>query len=252
MRAASLIAIVLAIGCTKKDNALPAEEWGAADYAAANIPAVDHPWTHQEYLGAAAVLTQLGADHPARLPRYEGARSGAVFARLLEMPAGDPDAAIAERFLPHIERYEQINALSKRYMSNALAPAPREWMELMGVLLRESIAMQPLVEPFLASFGPDDPKAAVRRGGFAKMRSGWGGMIQGGLMMAGDTRVSETDRIAMVTLIVHALPHLFPAIPAEKQAAIRELVGKLVTSLPAGKLQSTLVTAQDLIAPKGP
>jgi hypothetical protein len=239
----ALVLLVL-LACNKtKSNELPPEAWGISDYEGAGIH-IDKPWTDVDFVHAANVLAQVTANHRERLPRYRGAKSGAVFAKLLETLPPDDDRPIGERFAAHGERSEAANQTSKLYVENAYAVPTREWIELMGVVLREATLLTATTDAFLASLGPDDPKHEVRMQGLAKMKSGYGSMLLGGLVVAGDTRVREADRVAMVKHVAAALPVLFPVSPSETQTQIRDQAKLLVEKLPEGELRKAMIEAQ--------
>lgn len=238
----ALVLLVL-FACSAKSNGLPAEAWGVSDYASAGLE-VDKPWAAADFIHATSVLEQATAEHRDRLPRFRSAKSGAVFSKLIADLPDDSGQPIDQRFSAHAQRFEATNKISKLYMENALAPPNREWIELMGALLREARLLTTLSDTFIASFGPDDPKREARLQGLAKMQSGYGSMLLGGLLVAGDGRVSEVDRVALVQHVTAALPTLFPVAPDEAQRNIRDQVAKLVDGLPAGDLRNAVTTAQ--------
>jgi hypothetical protein len=251
-RALVLLVLLLAVACKKtKTNDLPEEAWGADDYAAVGLRS-DQPWTGADYTRAASVLGEQTKGHRERLPRYQGAKSGALFARLIEPLPPDADKPIGERFVAHMERYHAANAISKLYVENALAVPTREWVELTGVLMREGSALAGMAEELIASFGPDDPKREVRLDGLAKMRRGFGELILGSLLTAGDTRVPEVDRIAAVGHVNTAMPALIPFAEPGTKTQIREQVKRLVDGLPGGKLKQEVRKTQATIEAASP
>jgi hypothetical protein len=234
--------LVVVLACTKT-NQLPEEAWGTNDYAAAGI-AVDRPWGAAEYERAANVLGAVAKDHPERLPRHQGAKSGAVFARLVADFADDEALPVGERLGPRLQHYEALNAISKLYVLNQLATPPREYIELTGALLRDAAVETELVEAFMATISADDPSRGKREQGRAKMREGFAGMVYGGLLVADQLRLSDEARIAMLGHVTAALPRLFPTLPAEAQRQIRETLAKQVQAFPAGPLRDAAVAAQ--------
>lgn len=239
-----VLVLAMLLACSQpKSNQLPPEAWGVGDYASAGL-AIDKPWSAADHVHAAEVLKEQATGHRDRLPRYRGAKSGAVFAKLVEPLPPDADQPLAARFAAHVQRGDAANQLSHLYAENEWAPPTREWVELMGVALREAAILAPLADPFLASFGPEDPSRQVRLDGLAKMKRGYGMMMLGGLMVGGDTRVPEEIRIAMVDHVAAALPVLFPITPAETQGQIREQAKKLVDNLPKGALRDAVIAAQ--------
>lgn len=247
MKCGMLVVIVAVLACTKaKTNELPAEAWGVDDYAKAGLR-IDKPWTPDDYTNAATILQQQTAGHRERLPRFHGAKSGEVFAKLIADLPDDSSAPIRDRFIAHEVHGEAANAISKLYMENQLATPTREWIELFAVSLREGTAMASMTDEFLASFGPDDPKHEARLRGIAQMRAGFGMMMFGSLLVADNLRVPEADRVAVLTHLTAALPTLFPFAPPERQTAIRELIGKQVAAFPPGKLHDAIVAAQQAL-----
>ena len=79
------------------------------------------------------------------------------------------------------------------------------------------------------------------------MKLGFGSMILGSFMTAGDNRVSEADRIALVEHVLAALPALLPFAEVETQLQIRNQVDRLVDGLPAGKLRDAVQRATPII-----
>jgi hypothetical protein len=79
------------------------------------------------------------------------------------------------------------------------------------------------------------------------MRSGFGTMILGGLLVADQLGLPEEDRVAMLAHVTQALPALFPVLSPEAQRQIRDLIGKQVAVFPAGKLHDAIVAAQQAL-----
>lgn len=241
------LALLVLVACSSsRTNQLPAEAWGVDDYAKAGI-AIDKPWVADDFTNAATVLARVTTGHRERLPRYKGPKSGPVFDRLLVPVAMGDAVTLADSFPVHVQRYEALNAIAKLYVENEMAVPTREWIELMGALLAEANVLASRADELLASFGPDDPNREVRQAGLAKMKSGYGMMVLGGLMVAGDTRVPEADRIALVQHVTTAMPVLFPFAPADTQKLIRDQAAKLVDGLPKGAVRDAVVAAQKAI-----
>jgi hypothetical protein len=205
----------------------PEEAWAAADYTRAGVPSLDETWGAAELVRAVDVIAREAAVDRDRLPRHGGAKSGTVFARLIA-PAADEPMSLTARLEAGMKRYDALNRLSKIYLPDTLAAPSREVIEIWNALLREGGDMRAHMEPFLATFPADDPTLPTRREGIAKLELGMGGMIMGGVLMAADPRVSETDRAAMLRGITAAVPALWSAMPPDRQQATRERVTALV------------------------
>jgi len=157
-----LLVLLIAVGCSHdKTNALPAEAWGVADYAAAGLR-IDQPWTADDYTAAATTLQRIAVDHRERLPRFHGAKSGAVFAKLVMDPPDDPSATINKRFIAHATHAGALDALMHLYLPNQYDIPPREWIELIGAEMREASYLAKAPMSFSRRSAPTIPP--VRRG----------------------------------------------------------------------------------------
>lgn len=242
-----VVACVVMVAC-HQSNQLPPEAWGVSDYTAAGLH-IDSPWTAGDYVAAQHVLERIAVDHRERLPRFRGARSGAVFAKLLgELPV-DAAAPVSERFVGHGTRFEALKDIAKLYAPDLLGPPTREWIELMGQALQEAAAVERDADAFIASFGADDPKRANRLEGLEQMTSGFSTMIVGGLMVADQVRLADDDRIAMLTYVTAALPTLYPRAKPDVQHQIRDLIDKEAAGFPQGPLALAAVAAQHALPP---
>jgi hypothetical protein len=79
------------------------------------------------------------------------------------------------------------------------------------------------------------------------MKSGFGLMVYGGLMVADQRRLPDDDRVAMLAHVTNALPTMFPFINPATQDKIREVIAKQVAAFPAGRLHDAIVAAQQAI-----
>lgn len=237
---ALLVVLLVACSPTKSANELPGDGLTMHEYQQAGLPAVDHPWTVDEHTAAAAGLATLAKGHREKLPRRDSAKSGALFAKLLEPVAGDERAPVSARFGAHVMRYEAANKTSKLYTVNVMDAPNREWLALAELLLGESAALFDLVDPFLAQFAADDPTRPGREAGLAKMRGGTGGLLLGSLMVVGDLRVREADRVSLATRIATVFGALYPKLDATNQQQVRDQLGRLHGGLKAGPLRAAL------------
>ena len=239
-----VLVLLIVLACHKSSNELATETWGVRDYAEAGLD-IAKPWTSADHAHAAEVLAKVTDGHRDRLPHYRGAKSGAVFDKLIAPLPPDGDRPINERFLVHSDRYNATNAISKLYFKDLLGPTSREGIELFGALLREATILRASAEDFLTTFGPDDPKREVRAEGLAKMNAGYGLMLVGCLQIAADTRQSMDDRVAIVKHVTAALPVLFAAAPAETRQQIRKQLLSLAQA--KGELGVAIASARDTI-----
>jgi hypothetical protein len=243
MKRALVLVVLLACSKGGSQPAAVVEAWSVADYQKAGLD-ISKPWHGDDFTHAAEVITSAAGEHRERLPHFRGAASGAVFAKLLEDLPDDSAQPITQRYQEHLKRYLAINTISKLYIEGHMLVPPREYIELLGALLREATVETRDTDAFLATFGPDDPSREVRLGGLAKMKTGFGMMLQGAFLVVANLQVPEDDRVALVTHVTAALPTLFPIAPAGTQQAIRQQVATLASTLPPGRLHDAVVAAQ--------
>jgi hypothetical protein len=244
MRWIWVVAVVLACG----SHDARAEAWGTSDYVAAGVPDPAGAWSSAKLKTAVDAIDQAAAGHPERLPRYRGAKSGAVFAKLLDRPRDDFSAPVTARLGMHLERFEAFNKASKLY-ANGLGPPPREQIELFSALLHEAVAIGDLSGPFLATFSRDDPSLPTRRQGLVTFREGVGGMLLGSVMVADNQQVPDADRLVVFGYLADTAPALLPPLPAKVQESVRTYIDKLAAAT-KGDLHDAAVRVQRAIAPK--
>jgi hypothetical protein len=241
MKKILIVCVFAALAACAKDkspNELPAESWGEADYTKAGLPASDHSWTNAELKTAVDVLGRETTGHRDRLPHRGGAKSGAVFDRLVEPPtdAGNPSAT----YIAHAERFDILNQISKLYVVSEMASANVEYYAITCRLIREAQVLDQGAEPFLATFAADDPSRPAREAGFAKMRSGWSTMLLGGLMMVSDVRAPEAARISLSNDLTAVLPGMYPRADAGTKQMIKEQLDKMHDLFKSGALKDAL------------
>lgn len=223
-----LVLVVALAACQGKREA-PQSTYGTVDYTREGVPAIDHAWTPAEHVAAAAAIAKLAEGHDDRLPRFGNGRSGAVFDHMIALGSFDDSLPIDARLGQHADRFQAAIDLSKLYNKGGMQLPNTEWIELIAVALHEASSISQLVDPYFKSLPADDPGRDARLAGVAKMRAGWSGMLQGGLLVAANNLVPERDRVRMLKAIEEAMPALYPLLPTEDQAGIRDLATKLVT-----------------------
>jgi len=241
MKRMLIVCVAFALAACAKDkspNELPAESWGEADYTKAGLPASDHSWTNAELKTCVDVLGKETTGHRDRLPHRGGSKSGAVFERIVEVPAsaGGPSAA----YLAHPEPFDFLTPISKLYVSSDMASANVEFYAITGRLVREAHVLEQGAEAFLAQFAADDPSRPSREAGFAKMRSGWSTMMLGGLLMVSDVRAPEPARISLSKDLAAVLPVMYPRAEAGTKQMIKEQLDKMHDLFKGGALKDAL------------
>jgi hypothetical protein len=229
--------VVGVVACQSQDKAT--DTWTVRDYMQAGVPDPGHAWSSSELTAAVAAI----AGHPDHLPRFQGERSGAVFARVTAALPDDPTATVKDRLNDLVEGQEALRTFTKLYVGGMSDVPRREPIEATGALLDLYVVTDPLMKPFLASFKPDDPSLPTRVNGLHEMRVGEGTMMRGMVMIASDTRAELEVRRVSLSHVTHAVAVLFPSLGADDQKEIRDLVAKLVDGS-TGSLHDDAVALQ--------
>jgi len=238
--------VAFALACCSRHA--PPEAWGTSDYVAAGVPDPGHPWTSAEIAKASDAIAQASTDHADRLPRYNGARSGKVFASLVATPADDPAEPPTAKLGAHLARFQALDKVSKLYLRGLLPPT-RDQIELFDALLHEAVALDALSAAFLASFAADDPSLPARRAGLEKFHTGVAGMLLGSVMVADNRGVPDEDRLVVLRYLADTAPSLLPNIPAARQDEIRSYVAKLADAT-SGEIHDAAARVNAAIAPR--
>jgi hypothetical protein len=118
------------------DGSLPSDR-----YISLGLSAHDREWMGTDLMAAATALQALATTHPEQLPRFQSAKSGSVFARLVareNLNSYRARSVPLEARLPvAIQHLESTNAIFKLYFSAFLAKKVEdaEIIELYGALL---------------------------------------------------------------------------------------------------------------------
>lgn len=182
----------------------------------------------------ADILHAMQAEQPNQLPRFESAKSGALFARIIS-----PDNLIFFRHqsLPLESRFplgiafmQAQSSILKTYLSAFLKNqcSGHELIELMGSQLRICHMMLDLVDEFWPTLSPDDPTYPVRVKGLEKMKSGLAGVIMGSITtLTEDQSYSLDIRLKMLKYCRQEFPSVVPRLASGSLAEVQLRLAKL-------------------------
>jgi hypothetical protein len=206
----------------------PTDVWGATDYTSHGLPDPGRTWTEAERTQAFVTIQQLTAANPERLPQFHGAKSGAIFDRLVEAPAADdPASPVEDRFARHLTRARLLASAGDLYRpTEDKGPPPREAIELAGKALGELGAALALLDQIRA-IAPA-ARTASRGEDLEGLPMTAATRVMALLEIADQVRLPVEDRRALVGYIAVALPAIFPRVPADQQQLIRETLAKQV------------------------
>lgn len=211
--------VALALAACHRDPI--GDTWTTADWVQAGVPDPGHAWTADELdVAVKAIQKAVSADRH-RLPAFHGNRGGAVFARVVSPAADDPNAELRARFPKLGVALEAHRAFVHLYPVDALEPATREAIEAFGAMFDDYARIEPLADPFMATFGSDDATLPVRQSALDKMQAALAVMIHAALLVGADARAHIADRVALVDYVGRVLPVAFPHFAADAQAQIR-------------------------------
>ncbi|MEX0717890.1 MAG: hypothetical protein WD066_14950 [Planctomycetaceae bacterium] len=196
------------------------------EYIRRGVPAHDRVWSAGDLQSALKALSEIAAQDPGLLPRFDSKRSGATFGRMtaaenLEL-LKDRSLPLAVRMPMGIATLETTGELTKLYLDgfarNAIGGV--EMVELMGIMFRSAEAVVVLVDEFLPTLPPDDPDREVRQAGLEQMKRGMGTMIAGGLTTLTEDGFSTADRIRLAGYLRETVPTIAGSLSKASQSEI--------------------------------
>jgi hypothetical protein len=214
---AQIIALVALASCRGASG----DSWTTADWVAAGVPDPGHEWTSDELDLAVKAIEKAVARDRHRLPAFRGTRGGVVFARVTAEPALDPHADPRARFGSIELGLEAHRAFENLYPTDLLAPTSRASIEAIGVMFDDYARLEPAIDPFLESFGSDDPTLQVCHASVQKLQDGLSKLLHGALVLANSHAVPVADRVALLGHVRAAIEAAFPHLDAGAQAQLR-------------------------------
>lgn len=246
------VALACALGCGEEPHkssppkdpapagakpAAPADEsLTPEEYIALGMPSHDREWHEADMEKAAQVLRMLGEEAPAKLPRYQSARSGAVFTRIT-----NPDNArffaselpVETKLRMGMTHFNAVKEITKMYMAVDLKSNSFnvESMECLGCSLRLLAPMYATSEDFLARQDPNDPTYPARKKGFEGLSDSFMMMLNGAFLNLGDSDgYTEAARARLLGHFEQVFPDLYRVFPSKVRTEIvvrlRELEAK--------------------------
>jgi hypothetical protein len=173
---------------------------------------------------AANAHVAIGQTEPTHLPRFGSKRSGGVFARLTGL---DAMAAMKDRSVPPGQRVntalgaqQAASQLLKLYLA-ALgkgAVAGVDVIEVMGAVLRTTVAMSIPLDDFIATLDKNDRTYATRMNGLNQIKKGVGEMAEGALTTLSERDVFQKDELVrLIAYIDETFPPLMAHMRPETQ-----------------------------------
>lgn len=205
------------------------------EYIQKGLPASDREWSSPEAERAMKALTALAADDPRQLPHFESARSGIVFARMVNPDnlalSRDQSLPLSARLTDAMNSLQATNQILKLYLREVVAGSSiyaRDLIELVGYQLHVVVELTSLADEMALTIPKDDPNYDARMKGFDQMRSGLATMVSGSLLTLTERAVySKADRVALMGHLKRTLPSIMPRLTEasrlDLQARVREL-----------------------------
>ena len=201
-----------------------------AQYVELGLPAIDHPWSVEEYSQAAGALQTVAKEGLQRLPRYQSPRSGDVFTRLVATDLigtlTNERSAPLERSLHAMPFIKAASGIQKLYVAALAEHAVGgvEVVELMHSKLDYGLLMVELSEGVVRELPPDDPTYQVRVDALEQLKGGTVGWVGEALkIIALPEKYGRADRARMLNYAECSLPSLFVKMPLDKQVNCRDL-----------------------------
>lgn len=222
------------------------------EYVDRGIPSVDKPWTADDQKKAVLVLLTMSVKESDKLPRFESARSGAVFSRLV-------DTGVRERFLDRKiatekrfneagnefeTRYIILQAYLAAFVKNGVGNA--EMVEISASTLRIAGTFLVVLDEYFATIPEDDPRYARKAKSRQKIESGVRDMVMGAVLNV-VVKEEPYDMKARKRMIVHLkvdVPAFFYRVRLRERARI---LSKLQSGIGEPHLKECQAELKELI-----
>jgi hypothetical protein len=206
---------------------VPASSLDTRAWMDRGMPAPDRPWTAKDYAAASATLRSL----PASAYPRAGDTTSNLFARFVATENLD---LVRNTKLPLDTRMQEVldmmatsRQLSGLYMTAVAQGAPlrKETLALMALHVDEATSMLDVLEAFMKTLDPKDPKHATRIQGLVKVEDGMAEMAMGSIIVLTERSAYETaDLVEFARTITPTLPKTVSRLaPANRTEALSKL-----------------------------
>jgi hypothetical protein len=200
-----------------------------AQYIAAGMPAIDKPWTLDQYDAVTAALQSVAKDDPTHLPRFMSPKSGDVFDRMISQ---ENLKSFYDKSIPVADRLQAFGGLTKflaivTMYSDASKPNAAldiELLKLGGFILRAELAACLASDEFVAAHpeAKNDPKTAD---GLNQVKAGSaqsaGGVVD---IIVAHTEVRMIASVAFMPEFKEVMKALLPELQPDAQDAFRKRI----------------------------
>lgn len=212
------------------------------EYVEAGVPAHDRMWSGTDMLRAANSLAAIAQDGARRLPRYRGARSGEVFARLttdenLEFYR-NRSVPLEQRMGEGLNYMQAVKQLLVLYLSaiNQESIGAGEIVEVLGAQLRMSVVMFGLVDEFFPTLNKTAPDYGVRMDGLKGMKSAMALVVSAGLQTLTESQTYQTEDLKRLAgYLQDTLPDILPEL---SEGSRRETLVRLRSFVDDSRMQT--------------
>jgi hypothetical protein len=233
---------------SRPDSSLTTEE-----YISLGLPAPDREWVGADMGVAAKVLAGLLAE---KLPRWGSAKSGRVFARMVDDDNlsfhRNSSLSIDARLDDCANYMAGTGMLLKVYyegFTKDVVP-PRDVTELLGMMLKTVPEVLTLMTARAAMFSREEPSHSTRMQGFEQVRRGAATVIAGALQTLSEYPAYSAEDLGPVLRgLESALPRTLPLLSRETSLEVKAKVAAMANDpklkelhTPLGKLVAVVET----------
>lgn len=206
----------------------------ASAYVLNGLPDPGVLWHTRDLMTASGVLSDVGLADPAQLPRFESARSGAIFARLIDPQnyavLDAPGLGAEERMAHATGILSAFRTLAYIYL-HAISEGvdlDREMAELTGFGLEVVWRSFRLLDALAAGMSKNDPDFAQRVEGIVTFKSGLNEIVGGSVGSLGQREVFGTQaRRQLARHLQRLLPRIVVFLPPVQRTDTQMLLQTL-------------------------
>jgi hypothetical protein len=206
----------------------------SASYLERGFPAYDRNWSGKDMETAARAIQKLAETSPNELPRFQSARSGEVFARMVSpdnlLLYQNKSLPLESRFPDYLLYNQSLSQILKTYYSVYLKGKTTvdEFVELTGATLGIAKVQMDLAMEFWPQVSKQDADYEVRAGGMRQVQQGLTDMVLGSLMMLSDYKALDPRaQSRLLEYCLETFPTITEFLGPTTQQEVMQRIGKL-------------------------
>jgi hypothetical protein len=225
------------------DLSLPSDR-----YVKLGLPSYGRVWNSQDMAAAAARLDKLFDEHPEQLPRFQSAKSGAMFARIVDpenlKPFRSESLPPAVRFGVLFKYGNELRAIARIYLSARMTRSVGEddLTEMCGAILELNVVTLDVLDEMLATRSRYNRVLTARTVLLHRLAEG---AAEATRYLSNERKNSPDARQRLLARLRKTLPHVVPRFTAPCRVEVLLRLDRIAADPKLKSLQPDLTALRD-------